>query len=300
MNAVFENRAARRRVIAYAALLGASVVLMAVSSNPVVRDLQNGVAFAFKPIQQAVDGVAGTVSSIASTIVEIDQLRRENAALRAQNDELDAEARSAAELRRENEQLTALLQLRSGLKFQTRAATVIARETSEARRAIVIDRGSDDGLAVEHEAAGHVDLDMLGIDAAVAVGRGRLGRRAAGQQRQELSEVARRLMEASDAMRQAAANGNQDGGAAANDWLMQFQADILGVPVIRPQVAETTALGAAYAAGLAVGFWKNVEDLRSNWAKDKEWTPQMDAELRDKQYKGWKKAVTKTFDWVEA
>jgi glycerol kinase len=91
-----------------------------------------------------------------------------------------------------------------------------------------------------------------------------------------------------------------DGGMVYNELLMQFQADILGVPVIRPQVAETTALGAAYAAGLAVGFWENVEDLRQNWAKDKEWDPKMDAEHRDKQYKGWKKAVTKTFDWVEA
>src|SRR5215211_3960582 len=91
-----------------------------------------------------------------------------------------------------------------------------------------------------------------------------------------------------------------DGGMVYNELLMQFQADILGVPVIRPQVAETTALGAAYAAGLAVGFWKNVEDLRSNWAKDKEWNPTMDETLRDKEYKGWKKAVTRTFDWVEA
>src|SRR5215208_4611500 len=90
-----------------------------------------------------------------------------------------------------------------------------------------------------------------------------------------------------------------DGGMVYNELLMQFQADILGVPVIRPQVAETTALGAAYAAGLAVGFWENVEDLRSNWDKDKEWDPQMDAALRDKEYKGWKKAVTRTFDWVE-
>ena len=90
-----------------------------------------------------------------------------------------------------------------------------------------------------------------------------------------------------------------DGGMVYNELLMQFQADILGVPVIRPQVAETTALGAAYAAGLAVGFWKNVEDLRSNWAKDKEWDPKMDAGLRDKEYKGWKKAVTRTFGWVE-
>jgi glycerol kinase len=90
-----------------------------------------------------------------------------------------------------------------------------------------------------------------------------------------------------------------DGGMVYNELLMQFQADILGVPVIRPQVAETTALGAAYAAGLAVGFWENVEDLRSNWAKDKEWDPKMDETLRDKEYKGWKKAVTRTFDWVE-
>jgi glycerol kinase len=90
-----------------------------------------------------------------------------------------------------------------------------------------------------------------------------------------------------------------DGGMVYNELLMQFQADILGVPVIRPQVAETTALGAAYAAGLAVGFWKNVEDLRSNWAKDKEWTPQMESTWRDREYRNWKRAVTKTFDWVE-
>jgi glycerol kinase len=90
-----------------------------------------------------------------------------------------------------------------------------------------------------------------------------------------------------------------DGGMVFNNLLMQFQADILGVPVIRPTVAETTALGAAYAAGLAVGFWAKVEDLRANWGKDHEWHPEMDAEHREKLYKGWKKAVTRTFDWVE-
>jgi glycerol kinase len=90
-----------------------------------------------------------------------------------------------------------------------------------------------------------------------------------------------------------------DGGMVFNDLLMQFQADVLGVPVIRPKVAETTALGAAYAAGLAVGFWKEVEDLRANWQKDREWTPKMDAKTRDKDLKLWKKAVTRTFDWVE-
>ena len=89
-----------------------------------------------------------------------------------------------------------------------------------------------------------------------------------------------------------------DGGMVFNDLLMQFQADVLGVPVIRPKVAETTALGAAYAAGLAVGFWKAVEDLRANWQKDREWTPRMDAKTREKDLKLWKKAVTRTFDWV--
>jgi glycerol kinase len=90
-----------------------------------------------------------------------------------------------------------------------------------------------------------------------------------------------------------------DGGMVFNDTLMQFQADVLGVPVIRPKVAETTALGAAYAAGLAVGFWAEVEDLRANWAKDHEWQPKMDAARRDKEYALWKKAVTRTFDWVD-
>ena len=90
-----------------------------------------------------------------------------------------------------------------------------------------------------------------------------------------------------------------DGGMVYNELLMQFQADILGVPVIRPTVAETTSLGAAYAAGLAVGFWEKVDDLRANWGQDKVWQPAMPAGQRAKLYRGWKKAVTRTFDWVE-
>ena len=90
-----------------------------------------------------------------------------------------------------------------------------------------------------------------------------------------------------------------DGGMVYNELLMQFQADVLDVPVIRPTVAETTSLGAAYAAGLAVGFWSEVEDLRANWGKDKQWEPQMDRAEVDKEYRFWKKAVTRTFDWVE-
>ncbi len=84
-----------------------------------------------------------------------------------------------------------------------------------------------------------------------------------------------------------------------NELLMQFQADILDVPVIRPKVAETTALGAAYAAGLAVGFWKNFEELRQNWVMDKQWQPDMEPAQREDLYHGWKKAVTRTFDWID-
>jgi glycerol kinase len=90
-----------------------------------------------------------------------------------------------------------------------------------------------------------------------------------------------------------------DGGMIANNTLMQFQADIIGVPVIRPVVAETTALGAAYAAGLAVGFWSDLDDLRKNWQEDSRWEPKMEEAERERQLRNWKKAVTKTFDWVD-
>ena len=86
-----------------------------------------------------------------------------------------------------------------------------------------------------------------------------------------------------------------DGGATVNNLLMQLQADILGVPVVRPVVAETTALGAAYAAGLAVGFWTSLDALRSNWKADRQWEPAWSADQREAAYAGWKKAVEKSF-----
>jgi glycerol kinase len=90
-----------------------------------------------------------------------------------------------------------------------------------------------------------------------------------------------------------------DGGMVVNDLLMQFQADILGVPVIRPEVTETTALGASYAAGMAVGFWSTEDEVRENWVEGRRWNPQMAAGRRDEYYSYWKKAVTRTFDWFE-
>ena len=90
-----------------------------------------------------------------------------------------------------------------------------------------------------------------------------------------------------------------DGGMVYNELLMQFQADILGVSVVRPMVSETTALGAAYAAGLAVGYWQGFDDLHANWQVDKTWHPQMDVGTRQKLYHGWLKAVERAFGWVE-
>jgi len=90
-----------------------------------------------------------------------------------------------------------------------------------------------------------------------------------------------------------------DGGMVVNELLMQFQADVLDVPVVRPKVNETTALGAAYAAGLAVGYWSDLGELRSNWSEGKRWKPAMEAAERERIYRNWKKAVTKTLDWVD-
>lgn len=90
-----------------------------------------------------------------------------------------------------------------------------------------------------------------------------------------------------------------DGGMVANELLMQFQADMLDVSVVRPMVAETTSLGAAYAAGLAVGYWRNTEELRANWRADKSWEPCMPQATRAKYYRSWKKAVQRSFDWVD-
>lgn len=125
------------------------------------------------------------------------------------------------------------------------------------------------------------------------------------------AHVARAVLEATafqtrevmDAMEQDAGVPMQtlkvDGGMVKNDLLMQFQADVLGIPVIRSAVAETTSLGAAYAAGLATGFWKSTDELRQNWQSDRTWHPAIDEQQRSKHYAGWKKAVMRTFDWLE-
>jgi rod shape-determining protein MreC len=148
MTSILANRAARRRGIVFTVLLIVSALLMAFSSNPAVQEVQNGIGFAFRPIQVALDQAANDIASVAAAIVEIDRLRVDNAALHTENDRLAAENARLQEIKRENDQLTALLQLRAGFDLKTTAVTVIGRESSEFRRLVVLDKGTADGIAV--------------------------------------------------------------------------------------------------------------------------------------------------------
>jgi glycerol kinase len=130
-----------------------------------------------------------------------------------------------------------------------------------------------------------------------------LAARCAGRDRAALEAVAFQTRDVLDAVGTDTpldlAELRVDGGMVANDTLMQFQADILGVPVVRPVITETTALGAAYAAGLATGFWTSLDELRENWREDRRWEPRMDAADVNRLMRGWRKAVTKSMDWVD-
>jgi glycerol kinase len=121
--------------------------------------------------------------------------------------------------------------------------------------------------------------------------------------RASLEATAYQTREVLDAMKEDSGvkllNLKVDGGMVFNQLLMQFQADILGVPVVRPKISETTALGASYAAGLAIGFWSNLEDLRRNWKISQTWSPKMEEYQRQRLFNGWRKAVSRTFNWVE-
>jgi glycerol kinase len=135
--------------------------------------------------------------------------------------------------------------------------------------------------------------------------------RAAHIARATLEASAWQTREVLDAMETAAASSPEgeggislgelrvDGGMTANELLMQFQADVLGMPVIRPRVTETTALGAAFAAGLAVGFWADDDELRERWSPQRRWEPRMDERTREREYGRWKKAVSRSLDWVD-
>jgi rod shape-determining protein MreC len=143
---IFATRAARRRGITFTALVATTLVLMAFSSNPAVLELQKGVSFAFQPMQRGLNDVAGTVSDVFGAIAGIERLHADNAALRDENQRLAADNARLREVARENELLTGLLQLQGGFEYKTAGAQVIARESSEFRRVLTIDRGTDAGI----------------------------------------------------------------------------------------------------------------------------------------------------------
>src|SRR3954470_8121747 len=147
MTTMFATRAARRRAVAFTTLLSASLILMAISSSPLITEFQNAVGFALRPVQGALHDVAESVSGAVAAVGDIDRLHTDNAALRRENERLTADNLRAQALEQENEQLSTLLQLKSSFSYQTAAAVVIARESSEVRRSVTLSKGSDDGIA---------------------------------------------------------------------------------------------------------------------------------------------------------
>jgi rod shape-determining protein MreC len=147
MTTLFSTRAARRRVVTFTILLSVSLILMAISSSPGITEFQRAMAFALRPVQGAIHDIADSVASAVAAVGEIQGLHSDNAALRRENERLTADNLRAQAIEKENEQLTALLQLRSSFKYETAAAEVIARESSEARRSVTLSKGTDDGIA---------------------------------------------------------------------------------------------------------------------------------------------------------
>src|SRR5580765_3690950 len=147
MTSLFATRASRRRAVAFTILLALSLILMAISSSPGITEFQSAMAYALRPVQGAIHSVADSVANAVAAVGEIQGLHSDNAALRRENERLTADNIRAKAIEQENEQLTALLQLRSSFTYETAAAEVIARESSEARRSVTISKGSDDGIA---------------------------------------------------------------------------------------------------------------------------------------------------------
>jgi len=168
MNGILANRTTRRRGVAYGLLLGICLILMAASNTSVAAELQRGVGFAFRPIESALTDGARSVTSVAGAITEIDHLRLENQTLTGDNERLSADNTRLQEIQRENDLLTGLLQIRSGLNFQTVAAQVVGRESSDFRRVVTLDQGSDRGVIV-----GDVVIGPGGVLAGIVTDVGR-------------------------------------------------------------------------------------------------------------------------------
>jgi rod shape-determining protein MreC len=249
MTTLFATRAARRRAVTFTILLSISLILMAVSSSPGVTEFQNAMAFALRPVQGAIHDVAQTISNTVGAVGEIQNLHSDNAALRRENERLTADNLRAAVIEQENEQLTGLLQLRNSFKYETAAAEVIARESSEARRSVTISKGTDDGIEQG--------------DVVIAAGGALVGRVSeVGPSFATVILISDRSSTVTGQTEQSAATGEvvgQLGGALIMQNIPSTDKVTAGEQVLTPGIELAGGIRSSYPKGLLIGV---VTDVR--------------------------------------
>jgi rod shape-determining protein MreC len=251
MTSLFATRAARRRAVTFTVLLSASLILMAISSSPGVTEFQNAVGFALRPVQGAIHDVADSIASAVGAVGEIEGLHSDNAALRRENERLTAENLRAAVIEQENEQLTGLLQLRNSFTYETAAAEVIARESSEARRSVTISKGTDDGIEKG--------------DVVIAAGGALVGRvTEAGPNFAIVTLISDRSSTVIGQTETSAASGEvvgQLGGALVMQNIDSTDKVLPGEQVLTPGIEVAGGIRSSYPKGLLIG---EVTDVRKD------------------------------------
>ena len=251
MTTLFATRAARRRAVTFTILLSASLILMAISSSPGVTEFQNAMAFALRPIQGAIHDVAQTVSNAVAAVGEIQGLHSDNSALRRENERLEAENLRAQAIEQENEQLTGLLQLRNTFQYETAAAEVIARESSEARRSVTISKGTDAGIEQG--------------DVVIAAGGALVGRvTEAGPNFAIVTLISDRSSTVIGQTETSTASGQvvgQLGGALIMQNIDSTEKVLPGEQVLTPGIEVAGGIRSSYPKGLLIG---EVTDVRKD------------------------------------
>ncbi len=251
MTTLFATRSARRRAVTFTILLSISLILMAISSSPGVTEFQNAMAYALRPIQGALHDVAASVSNTIGAIGEIQGLHSDNAALRRENERLTADNLRAAIIEQENEQLTGLLQLRNSFQYETAAAEVIARESSEARRSVTISKGTDEGIAQG--------------DVVIAAGGALVGRVSeAGPNFAIVTLISDRSSTVIGQTESSTATGEvvgQLGGALIMQNIDSTEKVLPGEQVLTPGIEVAGGIRSSYPKGLLIG---EITDVRKD------------------------------------
>src|SRR6185369_5354115 len=251
MTTLFATRAARRRAVTFTILLSISLILMAISSSPGITEFQSAMAYALRPIQGAIHDVADSVANAVAAVGEIQGLHSDNAALRRENERLTADNIRAKAIEQENEQLTALLQLRSSFTYETAAAEVIARESSEARRSVTISKGSDDGIAKG--------------DVVIAEGGALVGRVSeVGPNFASVTLISDRSSTVTGETETSTARGEvvgQLGGALIMQNIDSTEKVMPGEQVLTPGIEVSPGIRSPYPKGLVIG---EVTDVRKD------------------------------------